>query len=156
MDHALMPAAAALHVVEEYVYPGGFLDVMRETSPKYGRHATPLFAVVINGLFVFLCLLAAVFGTRRRLFGLSVLSLLLLNSFAHVAGTVARRRYNPGIATALLLYVPIAVRGYRKALASGECGPRDIALSLAIAAGYYAVPLVSLVAAEALERRAAS
>ena len=100
MDYRLVPAAAALHIIDEYVYPGGFLDAMRETSPRYGGQATPLFAFVIDGLFVFLCVLGALFGRRNKVFGLSVLGLLLLNSFAHIAGTIIRRRYNPGTATA--------------------------------------------------------
>jgi hypothetical protein len=31
--YSLLPVAACLHIVDEYVYPGGFLDAMKETAP---------------------------------------------------------------------------------------------------------------------------
>jgi hypothetical protein len=154
MEYSLLPLAALLHVIDEYFFPGGFVDAMSEVSPRFGGLVTPAFAVIINGLFVLLCCVAAASGRKRRFFGQTVLGLILANSVAHVGGTIRLRRYNPGLATAVLLYVPLALSGYRRALASGESTPVEVAGSIAVGASYHAVPLVSLLVLDRLKVRA--
>jgi hypothetical protein len=142
--YSLLPVAASLHIIDEFVYPGGFLDVMRETSPRIGRHVTVRFGVIINSSFFLLCVLAALFGPKKRTFGLSVLSLVFLNGLMHVAGTVARRRYNPGAATGVLLYIPLAIAGFRDAQSSGDLSRRQVIEAVSLAVAYQAVPMVTL------------
>jgi hypothetical protein len=152
--YSLLPAAAALHIVEEFVYPGGFLDAMKETAPRFERHVTVTFAVVINSLFFLLCVLAALFGEKKRLLSHSVLGLVFMNGLTHVAATLARRRYNPGAVTGLLIYIPLASAGFKDALSSGVADRRQVLDAFAIAAAYQATPFVTLLVKDLRDRRA--
>ena len=50
------PAGAAiLHIVEEFVFPGGFADWDRRYRPGFRKNITPLFHVIINGLLLVTC-----------------------------------------------------------------------------------------------------
>ena len=151
MNYHLLPVAAGLHIVDEYVYPGGFLEVMRETSPRFAGQVTVRLAVIINSLFFLLCVIAAFFGDKKRTFGLSVLVLLFLNGLMHLTGTLARRRYNPGTATGLLFYIPLALLEFRDALSSGDTSRKQVLAACALAAAYQAVPLVTILVEGLLE-----
>ena len=61
-----------IHVIEEYGYPGGFLDWMRRSAPKFASLISVRFAVIVNGLFLLLCVIAAIVATRSLVFSLSI------------------------------------------------------------------------------------
>jgi hypothetical protein len=67
----LVVAAAACHVFEEYVFPGGFLEAMRRTAPSVAFAVNVPMAVVINGLMFVVLVAAAVVGPRAPVFALS-------------------------------------------------------------------------------------
>ena len=94
--------AAVLHLIEEYVYPGGFL---RWIQSAVGFAPNAAEAVVINALFVGL-VAAPLFGAGPVL-SLSVPALLLTNGAMHVIGTIATKRYSPGVITSVLLFFPL-------------------------------------------------
>jgi hypothetical protein len=60
--------AALLHVVEEYAFPGGFSDFMREMAGRFAQSVNTAFAVIINGLFLILCLAVALFSAKALIF----------------------------------------------------------------------------------------
>lgn len=94
--------AAVLHLIEEYVYPGGFLRWLRMAV---GVAPSVAEAVVLNALFLGL-VTAPLFGASLLL-SVSVPSLLLANGALHVLGTIVTKRYSPGVITSVLLFFPL-------------------------------------------------
>jgi hypothetical protein len=145
--------AAALHVAEEYRYPGGFLAAMRAVAPRLAGAATPALAVLVNGAFLALVLAAAAIGTRSLLFSLSVAALVAVNGAGHCLGSLRLRRYLPGTVTGAALYLPLAAAAYIAAVRDEQVG-----LATAVAAGvlgiaWNALPALYLVIRVQLQRR---
>ena len=124
-----MVGAAVLHVLEEYVYPGGFADWMRRSNPRFAQLITARFAVIINGLFLVLCVVGAIAARTSPLLGLSVAGLLFVNGCMHLGGTMRARRYVPGVASGVLLYIPLALYAFSLSISSGLVSPREAILA---------------------------
>jgi hypothetical protein len=149
-----MPGAAVIHVIEEFFYPGGFIDVMRRMNPKLAGFVTTPFAIIINGAFLVLCVLGAIVGTAVPVFSLSVAALIGLNGLIHLIGTLKTRRYVPGLISGILLYVPIAVYLYREFILSGQFTLLQGILSGVFGLLYQAVPIGYLTIAARLTKHA--
>jgi hypothetical protein len=134
-------AAAVVHVLEEYVYPGGFSETLKRFLPKSAHLVTPRFSVIINGLFILLCILGAAVGRDNLMFSLSVASLLFINSCAHIGRTVLARAYTPGLVSSLLLYIPLSSYAYYLFLSSGDITLPGSIISGLLGALYQAVPV---------------
>lgn len=102
-------AAAVLHVTEEFFLPGGFLNWVKKNAPSVRRRINAKLAVIINTLFLLLCLSAVFLGGHYPFFALSIAGLLLVNGTAHLTGSIAKRSYSPGLITSLLFYIPLPV-----------------------------------------------
>lgn len=148
----VLVGAAILHVLEEYVYPGGFPAFMKKMAPALAPSVTPSFAVVVNGLFLLLCIAAALVGQRVPVFRLSIASLCGLNGLTHVLGTIRARQYAPGVLTGVLLYLPLAVLSYYLSVRSGEISIWQGVGSVLLGMVYQAVPISALGLAHALRR----
>jgi hypothetical protein len=146
-----LAGAAILHVLEEYVYPGGFPDFMRKMAPSFALYVTTRFAVVINGLFLLLCIAAALAGQRAPVFALSIASLCGLNGLTHVLETIRARLYAPGVLTGGLLYLPLAFLAYSLSIRSGEISAWQGVGSFCLGLGYQVVPVSVLGLARALK-----
>lgn len=113
--------AVALHLVEEFAWPGGFADWYRAYRPERAASVTTAFLVWINAVLVVLALAAALLG--RRPYGVAlwlvVASIGAANGAFHLWATLRKRRYSPGVATGLLVYLPLAVWGFWHFAASG-------------------------------------
>jgi hypothetical protein len=102
-----MAVASALHAMEEYAYPGGFLPWLRQVFPRSAPGVAG--AVVINTAFFALVLSPLVSDPRATpIFSLSIAALLLANGSLHVIGTFLSHRYAPGAVTSALCYFPAA------------------------------------------------
>jgi hypothetical protein len=106
--------AAVIHVAEEYL--GNWVGWVQRFAPR----VTLAQFVVVNAAFVALCIAGAVVGVSNLVFSLSVASLIFVNALIHLAPTINMRRYSPGAASALVLYVPLAVYAYYLAARSGR------------------------------------
>jgi hypothetical protein len=118
-----LAAAAVIHVLEEYL--GDRVDSVQEYVPGVTLRQ---FAIV-NAAFVVLCGAAAVVGAKCLLLALSVASLVLINAGIHVVSTIILRRYSPGVASAVLLYIPLASYAFYAA-----AGSRQMSLAVGIGA----------------------
>ena len=77
-----------------------------------GREAltTPAVVVINVGGVWIVDLLALYLAAFVRLgFGLIAIYLMLVNAFVHIVGGLAQRSYNPGLATAVLLFLPLGI-----------------------------------------------
>jgi hypothetical protein len=106
--------AVVLHMVEEFLWPGGFPDWYRRYRPERAVSVTTRFLFWINALFVAMAVVAGAFGRRPIgvAFWLVVASIAAANALFHLWATWRRRAYSPGVVTGLLLYVPLALFGF--------------------------------------------
>ncbi len=149
---SVLLGAAVLHVLEEYVYPGGFADWMKRLSPRFAPFITTRFAVIINGLFLVLCAIGAMAASNSLVLSLSVASLLFIYGCIHLGGTIRARRYAPGVISGVLLYIPLSLYAFSSFVAAGRLSPPEGALSALLGALYSAVPIGYLGLASVVRR----
>ncbi len=135
-----LPAVAIAHVVEEFALPGGFAAWYALYRPETAASFTRGFAVGINALLIAACCVPLALGPTERgvAFWLTVAALLAGNAVFHLRGALRTRRYSPGMATGLVLAVPLAVIGFVYFLLSGAASA-GTALSAAVLGGGYAL-----------------
>jgi hypothetical protein len=135
--------AVAAHLVEEFVFPGGFIAWHRRYRPEHEASITPRFALVANGLLLFLLLAIAMNGPSSPIGifqWLTLAALLVTNAAFHIRAVINTRVYSPGVVTAALLYVPLGVYGYYWLLRTGAASAGTAAVALVLGGSY---PLVS-------------
>jgi hypothetical protein len=133
--------AAILHLLEEFVYPGGFIAFMKKMAPPFAPFVTPTFAIVINGLFLLLCVMAALIGRSAPVFVLSIAALLGINGMTHTLGAIRARRYVPGLLTGVLLYLPLPVLAYYLYIGSGQLSVEQGVGSFILGTAYQLMPM---------------
>jgi hypothetical protein len=137
----LVAAAGALHVLEEYVWPGGFLDAMRRVAPGYAFAVNRSMAVIINGL-MFLVLCTAPFAADGApLFALSAAGLVAVNGWSHIAGSIRLRGHIPGVVIGLFVYQPAAAFAYFQFARAHRLTSPVLMGSVLLGAAYHLVPL---------------
>ena len=135
-----LPAiAVAAHLCEEFVWPGGFADWYRRYRPVRASSVTTRFLVIVNALLVALALLPPLLGASPRglAFWLVVAAIGAANALFHLWATISARMYSPGVVTGTLLYLPLAVLGYRKLVASGIVATGTVLQAVAIGIGFH-------------------
>ena len=113
----VLVAATGIHVVEEHAlgWQGWAATVI---GPRLGVVFTWTDFWATNGALVVLGVSCAATGWRAPAFALGLPALALINALGfHVAPSVIAKRPNPGLFTALLLYLPLGTWCY---IAAGE------------------------------------
>lgn len=103
---ALLPVAFVAHAAEEWL--GGF---SAWTATALGREVSPGRFLLINlvALPVFvICSAVSQRNSRFLWLSASLATLFGLNGALHTLATLAFWRYSPGVATAVLLYLPLS------------------------------------------------
>jgi hypothetical protein len=142
----LVAAAGALHVLEEYLWPGGFPDAMRRAAPAYAFAVNRTMAVIINGLMFVVLLLAPFAADGAPLVALSAAGLVAVNGWSHIAGSIRMRGYVPGVVTGLFVYQPAAAFAYLQFAHADRLTEPVLIGSLLLGAAYHLVPLGYFVA----------
>jgi len=108
-------AAVSLHLIEEFVWPGGFAEWFRWYRPERASSVTRGFLFRINALFVAMAVLAGVLGFARYgvAIWLVVASIAATNGLFHLWAVARTGKYSPGVVTGCLVYLPLAVFGFR-------------------------------------------
>lgn len=89
---------------------------------------------------------AALLGRRWPAIALSYFSIPFVNLFAHVGPSLAKGAYNPGEATAIVLFLPLSLWAFHVALARYRLGWRAVGATVAAGIVLHAVLLGSLIA----------
>ena len=102
----LLPLAFALHILEEWFagFPEWVALVVGSPLPRTAF-------VVINAIALTVMIAAIRVSTTREDDGwmaIASASILFINAFAHVLGSVVTRSYSPGLITGVVFYLPIA------------------------------------------------
>ncbi len=137
-------AAGVLHVVEEYFFPGGFMRVMKDFQPKFAPFITVPFALIINGLFIVLCLLGALWHAGFPLLGLTVAVLVGLNGLMHAGAAIRLKGYAPGVVTGVLFYLPLCVLALGQSAAREELSWPRVLSAAALAIALQLIPIAYL------------
>lgn len=105
----IFPILYLVHVAEEHWGGGGYCEYLGRTR---GVRLTPLRFVVMTGIGCLLMVVAILLAepldfprTQLVIFA----TLFLANGLAHARTAARERRYHPGLASAVLLWVPLGV-----------------------------------------------
>lgn len=131
--------AIAAHLIEEFVWPGGFAKWYRAYPPGSTAVVTTRFLILVNVAFVALALVPPVLGPSARSFGywLVVAAIAGANGLFHLRASLRTRTYSPGIVTGVAIYIPFAVIGGWYLLDAGLVSV-PVALQAMVIAGAYA------------------
>lgn len=133
-----------VHQVEEYgIAANGvahaFPDALCSTlgQPPYPDCAIPpLFYLAVNISLVWVAApIAALMAKRYPLAGLTLWGVIAVNAVLHIAPAVALQQYDPGLLTAVLLFVPLTGITTRSLMTSGRY--RGAAPAVLLAAGLF-------------------
>ncbi|HMC54806.1 MAG TPA: HXXEE domain-containing protein [Gemmatimonadaceae bacterium] len=130
--------AIALHMTEEFVWPGGFGDWYRNFPPGRTARVSTRFLVIINLVFVALAVLPPMLGANSRgyAYWLLVAAIAVANGVFHLVATIRYRAYSPGVITGSLLYLPLGVVGAAYLLRAHLTAPAVVAQAAAFAVAY--------------------
>ena len=148
--------AAALHVGEEFVHPGGFASWDREYRPAIRNSITPRLHLVVNALLLAACASVGLAGMPEaaKVAGglrlrsvippslsvpawLALTALLFSNAMFHVIGTYQTKRVSPGVRTGVVLYVPLALFGYWHFIETGQASIVAASISAILGGSYH-------------------
>jgi hypothetical protein len=141
LSHWLWVATAAygLHVFEEFSlnwrdWARAVIGLRVEWSDFY----------VVNALVIVLGIVATNLASAAPAVALSFPALMLINAvFFHIVPVIVTRgRYSPGVATAIVLFLPIGYACFHVAGAAGLLDTGALVASFAIAAALMAYPIV--------------
>ena len=123
-----------LHQLEEH-YDDRFRKFVNDLLAG-GREvlSTPA-VVVVNVVGVWVVILIALYLARFVGLGLGLIAiyLTLVNALVHVVGAVVQRRYNPGLATAVVLFLPVGLYALMVVSATPGVTTTDHVVGLAVA-----------------------
>lgn len=128
--------AAMVHIAEEYKF--GWV----EWANNFITGVTVKQFMIMNCLFVLLCIFAANLSRSVIVFSSSIFSLLLINSLAHIAPTIKQKKYSPGLFSAILLFIPIGVGGYASILNDDLMSLSEVVVSIIIGLFWMSVPFI--------------
>lgn len=128
--------AAMVHIAEEYKF--GWI----EWANNFITGVTVKQFMIMNCLFVLLCIFAANLSRSVIVFSSSIFSLLLINSLAHIAPTIKQKKYSPGLFSAILLFIPIGVVGYVSILNDDLMSLSEVVVSIIIGLFWMSVPFI--------------
>jgi len=154
-----LPVAFGLHVIEEFIFPGGFISWDNLFRPMYTN--TPAsYYVKVNAFPSTAALLVAlgafdyrgnysVFGIRGWL---AFVTFMAWNAFFHLRGAFHTRKYSPGMGTGLLLLIPLMIASYIHFKSSGVID--DLSMVLCAAVALTIQPILDFIKRAGLKRHA--
>jgi hypothetical protein len=104
--------AAAIHIFEEYIFPGGFTAAFSNLIPSASHLFTVNFHIVVNGVFILICILATIIGKANLIISFSAFGLIFTNAILHIRGAIVQKGYYPGVLSAIFIYIPMAIYAF--------------------------------------------
>jgi hypothetical protein len=123
-----------VHQVEEHLWPGGFRQFTNAHVFQSGNDDWPVSiggVTLVNVGFVWLPLaLAILWPGPLRWVGLAWIGLTLVNAVTHIVASLRFRIYNPGLITAVVLFLPFTIWALATEVADGLLSGGEVALIL--------------------------
>jgi hypothetical protein len=110
----ILPISVLLHLIEEFIFPGGFMVWDRDYRPAISKNKHPRFLIIVNALLFAICFNPILSGLTNGgiEWWLSIVSILFVNAYFHIKGVIVLKRYSPGVITSIFIYTPLATYGY--------------------------------------------
>jgi hypothetical protein len=125
-----------VHQVEEHLWPGGFRQFTNAHIFRSGNDDWPVsiggVALVNVGMVWLPVALAVIFPGPLRWVGLAWIGLTLVNAITHIVASLRFRVYNPGLVTAVLLFLPFTIWALWTEVANGMLSGGEVALILVL------------------------
>jgi hypothetical protein len=137
-----LPIAAAVHIFEEYIFPGGFAEAFNKLLPRASHLFTQKFHIVVNVVFFLLCLISALIGKANLVLSLSIFGLIFANAVLHIRGAIIKKGYYPGVISGVFIYIPITVYAYSLFISSQQLTWMQAGISLLLGVLYMGVLMV--------------
>lgn len=133
-------AAYGLHALEEFM-----LDWKTWANKVLKLPVDwPIFYVV-NALVIVLGIVAAVIGWRLPALSLTFPALMLINAvFFHILPFVVKKKYSPGLASAVVLFLPLGIWLFYGAEKDGVLSAMTVVGAFALGAALMAYPIILL------------
>jgi hypothetical protein len=145
-----------VHQIEEHLWPGGFRQFTHANVFHSGNDDWPVDipgVALINIGYVWLPVgLAALCPDTLRALGLAWVGLTLINGIIHVVTTIRLHRYNPGLVTGIVLFLPFTIYVLWLEAARGLLSGADIGLIVAGGVALH-IPVAALFVVPYLRRR---
>lgn len=124
-----------LHIVEEFVWPGGFADWYARWFPHTRQSFTKGYGFFVNGLLILVAFLLGLLGpdwSRAVSLWICVVAILGSNAIFHFIGVLKFKTYSPGVFTGTLLSLPLLVLGSGHFLQTGKATPSMVMFSVIV------------------------
>jgi hypothetical protein len=133
-------AAYGLHALEEFM-----LDWKTWANKVLKLPVDwPIFYVV-NALVVVLGIIASTIGWRLPAVSLAFPALMLINAiFFHILPFIAKKKFSPGLISAVVLFLPIGIWLFYGANRDGVLTATTAIIAIALGAGLMAYPIILL------------
>jgi hypothetical protein len=138
----LLPIAAVVHIIEEYLFPGGFTEAFRKLLPRASHLFTVKFHILVNVIFILMCFIAALIGQANLILSLSVFGLIFTNAVLHIRGAIIQKGYYPGVISGIFIYIPIAIYAYSIFINSKQLSWIQAIISFLLGALYMGVLMI--------------
>ena len=136
-----------VHQVEEHLWPGGFRSFANAEIFHSGQDEWPLtrggVALVNIGYIWLPCLAAALFPQTLYFLGAAWMALTFVNALSHIATSVRLHKYNPGLCTSIVLFLPLTGWFFAHEYAAGTLDAANVA-GLLVAGLLLHVPVAAL------------
>jgi hypothetical protein len=131
--------AVAAHLIEEFVWPGGFADWYRAYRPDRAASVTVRFLVVINAVLVLMALIPPMLGGSPRAMAmwLVIAAIGAANTMFHGWATLRTRVYSPGVVTGAIGYLPLAALGWNILVRTGVASIGTTIQAVVVGIGFH-------------------
>ncbi len=145
-----------LHQIEEHLWPGGFRQFTDAHIFHSGNDNWPVDidgVALVNTVYVWLPIgLAIAFPQALRWVAFAWVGLTLINGIIHVVSTIRLRIYDPGLVTAIVLFLPFTIYLLVLEVGRGALSGADVGL-IALYGVLLHLPVAALFAVPFLRRR---
>jgi hypothetical protein len=109
----ILAACIMMHVTEEFLFPGGFIEWYKEFRPALAAGIKPGYIVWINALMIGICNVSLYLGptVHGATIWYTVAAIGAINACFHIIGVFSLKKYSPGVVTGVLLYIPLFIYG---------------------------------------------
>ncbi len=136
-----LTGAASFHILEEFVFPGGFKSWWCAYRPETAASVSNRFLIIINAALLAFSVNVALAVQAPRGNGvaawLALAALLFSNAIFHVIGAFQTKRYSPGMISGIVLYIPIAIYGFVHFLRRGQASLPTALVAAFIGGSYH-------------------
>jgi Protein of unknown function with HXXEE motif len=136
---------AALHIIEEFVWPGGFGAWYREYRPEIAQSVSTRYLVIVNAVLLACCAVVAVSAPKPRIVAalLTIVAVLFGNGVFHAWATWRMKRYSPGTVTGLTLYIPLGAAAFISIVRSGLASPGTAIVAAVMGCSYQLISVAN-------------